>query len=100
MIPVCEPFLGTRELELLGDCVTKGWISASGPYVAQFEQAWAAYCGARHGIAVSSGTAALQVAVDALGLGLGDEVIMPSFTVISCALAVIRAGATPVVVDC
>lgn len=100
MIPVCEPFLGRRELELVGDCVAKGWVSASGPQVAQFERAWANYCGARHAIAVSSGTAALQVAVDALDLGPGDEVVMPSFTIISCALAVIRAGATPVVVDC
>lgn len=100
MIPVCEPSIGDRELELVAGCLKTGSISGSGEQVAEFEHAWAAYCGARHGIALSSGTAALQVAVDALGLGPGDEVILPSFTIISCALAVIRAGATPVLVDC
>jgi perosamine synthetase len=100
MIQVCEPLIGERELELITECVKNGWISGSGDKVAAFEQAWAAYCGARHGIAVSSGTAALQISVDALGLGPGDEVILPSFTIVSCALAVVRAGATPVLVDC
>jgi perosamine synthetase len=67
--------------------------------VARFEEAWAAYCGATYGIAVTNGTAALYAAVDALRLGPGDEVILPSFTIIGCAHAVIAAGATPVLVD-
>jgi perosamine synthetase len=99
-IPVSEPLLEGNELEYVQDCIRSGWISGSGPYVERFERNWADYCGMQHGVAVSSGTAALQIAVDALGLGPGDEVIIPSFTIISCALAVIRAGATPILVDC
>ena len=100
MIPVNEPWLTDADRSNVMDSVTTGWISSAGKYIDKFEQDWAAYCGMKHGIAVSNGTTALQVAVDALGLGPGDEVIMPSFTIISCALAVVRAGATPVVVDC
>lgn len=100
MIPVSEPFLGANERVYVNDCLASGWISSSGSYISRFEKDWAAYCGMKHGIAVSNGTTALQIAVDALQLGPGDEVIMPSFTIISCALALVRAGATPVVVDC
>jgi perosamine synthetase len=99
MIPVSEPLLAGNELEYVHDCIAGGWISSAGQYVTRFEERWADYCGMKHGIAVSSGSAALQVAVDALQLGPGDEVIMPAFTIISCALAVVRAGAVPVLVD-
>lgn len=81
------------------ECISTGWISSSGRFLTEFEQAWAAYCGRRHGVAVSNGSTALQVAVEALGLGQGDEVIMPTFTIISCATAVLATGATPVLVD-
>jgi len=100
MIPVNEPLLGGRENEYVSNCLSTGWISSSGSFITRFENDWAKYCGAKHGIAVSNGTTALQIAVDALRIGPGDEVIMPSFTIISCALAVVRAAATPVVVDC
>jgi len=100
MIPVNEPLLAGNEQAYANECVATGWISSSGAYITRFEEDWSAYCGVKHGIAVTNGTTALQVAVDALGLGPGDEVILPSFTIISCALAVVRAGATPVVVDC
>lgn len=100
MIPVNEPLLVGNERVYVDECIKTGWISSSGAYIARFEKNWAAYCGMKHGIAVSNGTTALQIAVDALELGPGDEVILPSFTIISCALAVVRAGATPVVVDC
>lgn len=99
MIPVSAPLFAGNELDYVRDCIATGWVSSAGTYVTRFEQAWADYCGVKHGIAVSSGTAALQVAVDALRLGPGDEVIMPAFTIISCALAVVRAGAVPVLVD-
>ena len=99
MIPVNEPRLGKREEELLLDCVRSGWISSAGKYIEEFENGWAAYCGRRYGIAVSNGTAALQVAVACLGLQPGDQVIMPGFTIISCALAVIYNGGVPVLVD-
>jgi perosamine synthetase len=99
MIPVNEPLLGGREADYVNDCLATGWISSSGKYIERFEESWATYCRQKHGIAVSNGTTALQVAVDALRLEPGDEVIMPSFTIISCPLAVFRAGAVPVVVD-
>jgi perosamine synthetase len=100
MISVNEPLLGEKELEYVTDCVRTGWISSAGHYIEQFEQGWADYCGRRYGITVSNGTAALQVAMASLGLRPGDEVILPTFTIISCALAVIYNGAVPVLVDC
>jgi perosamine synthetase len=98
-IPVNEPLIGERERAYVRDCIDSGWISSEGPYVARFEEAWAAYCGVRHGVAVSSGTAALYAAVGALRLAPGDEVIVPAFTIISCVQAVLAAGALPVLVD-
>src|ERR1700688_1510331 len=71
MIPVSEPLLVGNELDYVRDCIATGWISSAGKYVTRFEQFWADYCGMKHGIAVSSGTAALQVAVDALRLEPG-----------------------------
>ena len=99
LIPVNEPLIGAREAAYVADCVASRWISSEGPYVERFERAWADYCGVTHGVAVSSGTAALFAAVDTLRLQPGDEVIMPSFTIISCAWAIIAAGARPVLVD-
>lgn len=100
MIPVNEPLLAEEDFTALQDTFRTGWISSAGKYVDEFESAWAAYCGVGHGIAVSNGTTALQVAVEAVGVSAGDEVIMPSFTIISCASAVVRVGAKPVLVDC
>src|SRR5919108_1233056 len=99
MIPVNEPLLAERELEYVMDCVRSGWISSGGRYLEEFEQGWAKYCGRRYGVAVSNGTTALHLAVACLGLEPGDEVIMPTFTIISCALAVIYNGGVPVLVD-
>ena len=99
MIPVSEPLLGERELEYIRECVKTGWISSAGRFIEEFEQKWAAYCGVKYGIVVSSGTAALQVAVGCLELKPGNEVIIPAFTIISCALAVIYSRGKPVLVD-
>ena len=99
MIPVNEPLLGDREKELLVECINTGWISSDGPFVKEFEKLFASYIGADWGIAVCNGTAALETAFFAAGIGVGDEVIMPTFTIISCALAAIRLGAVPVLVD-
>jgi perosamine synthetase len=99
MIPVNEPHLGARELEYVSECVRTGWVSSAGRFITEFEDRWAAYCGRRFGIAVSNGTVALQLAIAALDLEPGDEVIMPAFTIISCAHAITAAGATPVLVD-
>jgi perosamine synthetase len=99
-VPVNEPLLTDEDFAPLEEAFRSGWISSAGRYVEEFEAGWAEYCGHKHGIGVANGTVALQVAVDALGLGPGDEVIMPSYTIISCATAVVRAGAKPVLVDC
>lgn len=98
-IPVNEPLLDGNEKKYLAECIDGGWISSEGPFVQRLEQGMAARVGRKHGIAVCNGSAALDVAVAALRLGPGDEVILPTFTIISCAAAVVRAGATPVVLD-
>lgn len=99
-IPVNEPLLTGKEKEYLIECIDSGWISSEGPFVGRFEELFSARVGRRFGVAVSSGSAGLDAAVAGIGLGPGDEVLLPTFTIISCAAAVVRAGATPVVVDC
>jgi len=99
MIPVNEPSLGERELEFVTECVRTGWVSSSGKFITEFEERWAEYCGRKFGVAVSNGTVALELAIEALDLKPGDEVILPTFTIISCAQAVTYAGGTPVLVD-
>jgi perosamine synthetase len=99
MIPVNEPLIGDKEIEYVQDCLRTGWISSAGKYLERFEQAWAEYCGMQYGIAVSNGTTALHVAIACLDLQPGDEVILPTFTIISCAQAVTYNGAVPVLVD-
>lgn len=99
MIPVNEPLLDGNERKYLLECLDTGWISSEGPFIRQFEERFAARVGRAFAVAVSNGSVALDAAVVALGLGAGDEVILPSFTIISCAAAIVRAGAVPVVVD-
>jgi perosamine synthetase len=98
--PVSKPWLGGNELEYVTDAVSGGWISSQGPYVRRFEEAFAEYNGVPHGVACSSGTTALTLALRALDIGPGDEVIVPEFTMIASAWAVTYTGATPVFVDC
>ncbi len=98
-IPVNEPLLDGNEKRYLVECIESGWISSEGPFVSRFEEEFAARMQRRHGIAVCNGTAAIDAAVDALGLGPGDEVILPAFTIISCIGQIVRAGAIPVLVD-
>ena len=98
-IPVNEPLLNGNEKKYLCECIDTGWISSEGPFVKEFEQKISARVGRRYGVAVSNGTAALEVAVQALGIKAGDEVIMPAFTIISCAMAVTKQGGIPVLVD-
>jgi perosamine synthetase len=99
VIPVNEPLLDGREKEYLLECIDTGWISSEGPFVKAFEDSFAKRVARRHGIAVSNGSVALDAAVAALDLGPGDEVLLPTFTIISCAAAIVRSGATPVLVD-
>lgn len=99
-IPVNAPVLSGNEKKYVAECVETGWISSEGPFVSRLEVELSARVGRKHGIAVSNGTVALELALAALGVGAGDEVILPSFTIISCAAAIVRCGAIPVVVDC
>lgn len=99
MIPVNEPRITKAEKEAVAACLEQGWISSEGPFVPRFEEAFARLVNRRRGIAVANGTAALEIAVKALGIGQGDEVIMPTLTIISPAAAVVRCGALPVLVD-
>lgn len=98
-IPVCEPYLGGREREYVLDCLDTNWISSAGKYLAQFEESFARYCESEHGIATTSGTTALHLAVAAAGVEPGDEIIMPTFTIAATVFAALYAGATPVLVD-
>ena len=100
MIPVNTPLLDGNEERYLIECIRSGWVSSEGPFVERFEEQFAARVGRRFGIAVANGSLALDAAVAALDIGHGDEVIMPTFTIISCAAAVVRAAAKPVLVDC
>jgi len=98
-IPVCEPMLAGNELKYVTEAVSTGWISSSGKYVTEFENQFAEYCGCKYGIAVCNGTIALHLALIGLGIGKGDEVIVPTFTMIASAFAVCYTGAKPVFVD-
>ncbi|GAB4546954.1 MAG: DegT/DnrJ/EryC1/StrS family aminotransferase [Anaerolineae bacterium] len=99
MIPIAEPSFEGRELEYVTDCVRSGWVSSLGTYVRRFEQEFAAYCGVRFGVATHNGTVALHLVLAALGIGPGDEVILPSLTFVATANAVAYTGARPVFVD-
>ena len=92
--------MSNKTKEYVLDCIQTEWISSSGSYLETFENKWAKYCNKKYAVSVTSGTAALIVALKSLNLKSGDEVIMPSFTIISCALAVIEAGGRPVLADC
>src|SRR6516165_1822730 len=99
MIPVNRPLLDGNEKKYLDECIESGWISAEGPFVKKLEAGFSKLMGCAYGVAVCNGSLAIDLALAALRIGPGDEVILPSFTIISCAAAVVRAGAIPIVVD-
>jgi perosamine synthetase len=99
-IPVNEPLLGGNERKYLNECIDTGWISSEGPFIERFEKGMANYLNREYAVSCTSGTAALDLAVSSLNLQKGDEVIMPSFTIISCAQALVKQGITPVLIDC
>lgn len=99
MIPVNTPVIGSREKELVNECLDTGWVSSEGPFVKKFENVFSSYIGREYGIAVTSGSAALDIAFKAIDIKEGDEVIMPTFTIISPAFSIIRQGGIPVLVD-
>lgn len=98
-IPVCEPYLAGNELEYVTDAISTGWISSSGTYVNRFEEEFAKYCDCKYAVSVCNGTIVLHLALLSLDIGIGDEVIIPSFTMIASAFAVCYTGAKPVFVD-
>jgi perosamine synthetase len=100
MIPVNEPIISQAAKDNVNQALETGWLSSSGPAVKQFEQTFADYLDTRHAITVSSGTAALHVTLLGLGIGQGDEVIVPAFTMAASWMAIMYTGATPVFVDC
>ena len=93
---VNEPLLNGNEKKYLNECIDTGWISSEGPFVKRFENEISNFVSRKYATACSSGTAALDIAVAALELKTGDEVIMPSFTIISCAQALINKGVKPI----
>lgn len=98
-IPVAEPLMGEKELEYVSECILTGWVSSAGKFVRRFEEMFAEFCGSNYAIATSNGTTALHLALLALEIGPGDEVIVPSLTFIASANTVRYTGATPVFVD-
>jgi len=98
-IPVSQPSLGPEEQKLVDRAIRTGWISYLGKYVTEFEEEFSDFCGVKYGCAVSSGTAALHLALLALGVGPGDEVIVPALTFVATANVVTFTGARPVLVD-
>ncbi len=99
LLPVAAPVLGGNETKYVMDCLESTWISSTGKYIEKFEEAFAAFCGVRHAISCSNGTTSLHLALLALGLQPGDEVIVPTLTFVASANAVVYCGATPVFVD-
>jgi perosamine synthetase len=95
-----RPYLMGQELAYVTESIETGWLSSQGPHVRRFEEEFARYNGVGCGVACSSGTAALTLALRALGVGPGDEVLVPEFTMVATAWAVTYVGATPVFVDC
>ena len=98
-IPVCEPTLQGNELKYVTEAVSTGWISSAGGFITKFEEEFAKFCGVSHAVSCSNGTKALHLALEALHIGRGDEVIIPTFTMAATANAVIYTGAKPVLVD-
>lgn len=98
-LPMVEPIFGETEIAYVNECILSGWVSSTGKYVTRFEETFAAFCGAKHAVAVCNGTCALHVAMLGLGIGPGDEVIVPSLSFIASGNTVVHAGARPVFAD-
>jgi perosamine synthetase len=99
MIPVYKPYFTGREKEYVNQCLDSTWISSKGEFIARFENGFASYIGAEHATSVCNGTVALHLALAALGLEQGDEVIVPTLTYVASVNTIVQAGATPVFVD-
>lgn len=98
-LPLAKPFINGQEERYVKKALMSGWISSRGEFIDKFESSFAKYCGAKYGISVSNGTVGLHLALKALGVGDGDEVIVPSLTFVATANAVVYCGAKPVFID-
>lgn len=98
-VPVNTPLITEEDINSVVEALRDGWVSGEGPVVNAFEESFAASCNRKHAIAVTNGTAAIELVVHALKFGPGDEIILPSFAIISCVSQILRAGATPIFVD-
>jgi len=98
--PVSIPHITSKDIKSVNNVMKKGWVSSDGPEVKKFEAKFSKYVDRKFSAAVSSGTAALEIAIKALGIKKGDEVLIPNFTIISNALAVVKQQAKPVLIDC
>jgi perosamine synthetase len=98
-IPICEPLLNGNESKYVNDCISGNWISAKGKYVERFEKEFSKFCGVKYGVSTTSGTTAMHLALASLGIGQGDEVIIPTFTMIGSVNPIVYCGAKPVFVD-
>lgn len=97
--PIAEPQIGESEISNVLSALKSSWISSSGPFISQFEKSFSKYLGGGYAVAVSNGTNALQAGINALGLGKGDEILVPNFTFAASINAIINAGCIPVLVD-
>ena len=100
LFPVSKPKISKADIASINKVLNKSWISSDGPEVVEFEKKFSKYIQKKYSVAVSSGTAALEIAIKALGIKKNDEVLIPNFTIISNALAVIKQQAKPVLIDC
>jgi len=100
IFPVSIPYISKKDINFVNKTLKNGWISSNGPEVQKFEKKFSQYIDRKYSVAVSNGTAALEIAVKALGIKKNDEVLIPNFTIISNALAVLRQHAKPVPIDC
>ncbi len=98
-VPVNTPLITEEDIASVVNALRDGWVSGEGPIVAEFENSFAQSCNREFGIAVTNGTAAIELVIHALDIGPGDEIILPSFAIISCVAQILRTGATPIFVD-
>jgi len=99
MIPVASPDIGPLEIQYVNEAVSSGWVSSMGPFIDRFEAGFSAFCETPHAIALSNGTDAVYLALEAVGVGRGDEVILPALTFAAVAAVVKQLGAQPVLAD-
>lgn len=99
MIPVNEPLIAKNAINFVSDCIKTGWISSVGSYIQRFEEEFAKFLKVKYAVTTTSGTAALHLALATLGIGKGDEVILPDHTMFACAAAIVYTGAKPIPVD-